>query len=159
MTGIDLAFLALILAGLVGVVTVVLPGMLLVWGGVVGWAFVVDTPYRWPLVVGVTVLLAVAQVVKVLVPGRRLKDAGVPTTSIAVAGGAGIVGFFVIPVVGLFVGFVLGMFLAELARLGTPAAARPSTLGAIKAVGLSIVLELFFALVMTAAWAAAVWRT
>ena len=53
----------------------------------------------------------------------------------------GVVGFFVVPVVGLFVGFVLGVYLAERRRVGG-AAAWPSTKEALRAVGLSILIEL-----------------
>ena len=53
----------------------------------------------------------------------------------------GVVGFFVIPVVGLFVGFVLGIYLAERRRVGQ-ADAWPSTKAALRAVGLSILIEL-----------------
>ncbi len=61
------------------------------------------------------------------------------------------VGFFVIPVVGLFVGFVLGIYLAERARLGADQA-WPSTKHALRAVGLSIVIELTAAVLAAATW-------
>ena len=46
-----------------------------------------------------------------------------------------------IPVVGLLVGFVLGVYLAELRRVGSEAA-WPATRHALKAVGLSMLIEL-----------------
>ena len=64
----------------------------------------------------------------------------------------GIVGFFVIPVVGLLIGFVLGVYLAELRRVGS-AAAWPATVHALKAVGLSIVIELVASLLAATTWA------
>ena len=36
-----------IVAGLIGTVAVVLPGMLIVWGSVLAWALIGDNPYRW----------------------------------------------------------------------------------------------------------------
>jgi hypothetical protein len=61
-----------------------------------------------------------------------------------------VVGFFVVPVIGLPLGFVLGVFLAVARRLG-PGPARGSTWHAIKAVALSIAIEMSFALVSVTA--------
>jgi hypothetical protein len=66
-----------------------------------------------------------------------------------------VVGFFVIPVIGLFIGFVLGVYLAEYRRLGATAA-WPSTTHALKAVGLSILIELAAGVVATFIWIAGV---
>jgi hypothetical protein len=61
--------------------------------------------------------------------------------------------------VGLFLGFVLGIYLAELARLREPAAAWPSTVHALKAVGVSILIELAAGLLILATWIAGVVAT
>jgi uncharacterized protein YqgC (DUF456 family) len=100
--------------------------------------------------------VAVGSVVKYLLPGRRLRDSGVPGRTIAVGVVLGVVGFFVIPVVGLFLGFVLGVYLAELARLGGHERAWPSTRHALTAVGWSIVIELATGLLAAAVWIGAV---
>jgi uncharacterized protein len=89
----------------------------------------------------VVVLLAVGTVVKYAVPGRNLKNAGVPNRTLMVGGLLGLVGFFVVPVVGLLIGFVLGVYLAELQRVGRDDA-WPSTKHALKAAGLSVLIEL-----------------
>ena len=78
---------------------------------------------------------------KYVVPGRRLKDNDIPSSTLLLGGLLGIVGFFVIPVIGLLIGFVLGVYLAELRRVGSDAA-WPATKHALKAVGLSILIEL-----------------
>ncbi len=67
----------------------------------------------------------------------------------------GVAGFFVIPVIGLVVGFVLGVYLAELNRVGTTLA-WPATKHALKAVGLSILIELVATLFAAATWVAGV---
>jgi uncharacterized protein YqgC (DUF456 family) len=118
-----------------------------------------DGAARWAVLAVATVLLIVSQVVKYLVPGRQLKQAGVPTRSTLAGVVLGIVGFFVVPVVGLFLGFVLGVYLAELARLGDHQTAWPSTVHALKAVGLSILVELAAGLLIAAAWLAGVVAT
>ena len=148
-----------ILVGLVGVVVPALPGLLLVWGAVLVWALVERTAAAWVLLAAATALVAVSQVVKYLVPSRRMRAAGVPTVSLAAGGLVGAVGFFVIPVVGAFLGFVLGVYLAERLRLGNHALAWSSTRHALKAAGLSILIELAAGLLIASAWLATVLLT
>ena len=144
-----------ILVGLVGTVVVVVPGIVVVWGSVLVWALLGENPYRWWVLAFATVALMASTVLKYLVPGRRLSDAGVPGWTLALAGVAGIVGFFVIPVVGFFVGFVLGLLGAELVRLRDMSVAWPATRSALGAVGLSVAIELFAGMLITTGWVAA----
>jgi uncharacterized protein len=58
----------------------------------------------------------------------------------------------VIPVVGIVVGFVLGVYLAELRRLGLERAG-PATVSALKAVGLSMLIEFLACLAAAVTWA------
>ena len=142
-----------ILVGIVGVVVPVLPGLLLCWAGVLAWAVLVDAGWgRW-LVLGVATAVALTGiVVKYAWPGRNLKRTGVPNWSLLAGGVLGLVGFFVIPVVGLFLGFLLGLWLAERIRLGSSQQAWPSTKHALKAVGLSMLIELAAALTIGTVW-------
>jgi uncharacterized protein YqgC (DUF456 family) len=137
--------------GLVGIVVPILPGSVLILGGILVWALEIGGATAWAVFGVAAVVLVVGGVVKYLVPNRRLKDAGVPASTQWVGAGLGIVGFFVIPVVGLFVGFVLGIYLAEYRRLGGRAA-WPSTKHALKAVGFSILIELAAGVVATCVW-------
>lgn len=145
-----------ILAGLIGTVVVVLPGVLIVWGSLLVWSLLADNPYRWVVLVVATALLGASIVLKYLVPGRRLSESGVPGWTLLVAGVAGIVGFFVIPVVGFFLGFFLGLLASEVVRLKQVSAAWPATKNALVAVGISVAVELFAGLLMTATWLVAV---
>jgi uncharacterized protein YqgC (DUF456 family) len=150
-TSTEVVVAVLLVVGIAGVIVPVIPGMLLILGGVLLWAFDLNTTTGW-FVFGVAAcFLVLGTVVKYVVPGRQLKAAGVPRSSLVAAGVLGIVGFFVIPVVGLLVGFVLGMYAAERRRLGA-AAAGPATRSALKAVGLSILIELAAALLASATW-------
>src|SRR5688500_6472695 len=103
----------LIVVGLAGVVVPVIPGLLLVWAGVFVWFLDDRDSVRMSVLVVVTLVLLLGTVVKYLVPGRRLRDDGVPWSTLALGAALGIVGFFVVPVVGLFLGFVLGVYLGE----------------------------------------------
>lgn len=142
----------LIVVGIAGILLPVLPGLILVLAGVAVWAVPRNDAVGWT-VLGLAVAIVVAgTVAKYLLPGRRLRDSGVPGRTIAAGGVLGVVGFFVIPVVGLFLGFVLGVYLAERARLREHAQAWPSTRGALAAVGWSIVIELLTGLLATGVW-------
>ncbi|GAA4968415.1 DUF456 domain-containing protein [Pseudonocardia tropica] len=142
----------MMLVGLAGIVLPVLPGPLLIVGGVAVWAVPRGDAVGW-WVLGIAVLVTVAgQVAKYLLPGRRLKAAGVPTRTLFAGLVLGVVGFVVVPVVGLFLGFVLGVWLAELARLPDAATAWRSAREALTAVGWSILIELAAGLVTVAVW-------
>ena len=146
----------LIVLGLAGVVVPVIPGLLLVWAGVLVWFLDDRDTTRMVVLVACSLVLVLGSVVKYLVPGRRLREDGVSWSTLALGAVLGVVGFFVIPVVGLFLGFVLGVYLGESMRTPDRAAAWRSTKRALAAVGLSILIELATGLVATAIWAGAV---
>lgn len=140
-----------IAVGIIGILVPILPGPILILAAILIWALDVSEPAGWVVFAVAAVLLAGGTVVKYVVPGRRLQDAGIPGRTQWAGVALGIVGFFVIPVLGLFIGFVLGIYAAERLRVGGPAA-WPSTKTALRAVGLSILIELLAAALATAAW-------
>lgn len=140
-----------IAVGLAGIVVPILPGMMLVAGAILVWAVLAGTPTAWAVFGVAFTFIALGTVVKYVVPGRRLKTAGVPNSTLLLGALLGVVGFFVIPVIGLLLGFVLGVYLAELRRLGSTQA-WPATVHALKAVGLSILIEFVAAMLATLTW-------
>jgi uncharacterized protein len=139
--------------GIIGVVMPVLPGLLLCWLGVLGWAIFIDGGWSKWLVFGVvTVIALVGTVVKYVWPGRNLKRSGVGNWTLFFGGLLGIVGFFVVPVVGLVLGFVLGVYLSEQVRARNSKQAWRSTVHALKAAGLSMLIELAAGLAIAAVW-------
>jgi uncharacterized protein YqgC (DUF456 family) len=141
-----------IVAGVLGVLVPVLPGLLLCWLGVLFWAILGDAgAARWAVFGLATVVAVAGTVVKYLWPGKRLKSTGVPASSLLAGGVLGVIGFFVVPVVGLVLGFVLGVWLAERARLGA-GQAWPSTRQALAAVGLSMLVEFIAAVGIGVVW-------
>jgi len=158
MSGVELLVALAIAVGLVGILVPILPGSILIVGALLAWAWYVGGATAWAVFGVATVILVAGAVVKYLVPNRRLKEVGVPASTQWVGAAVGIVGFFVVPVVGLFIGFVLGVYLAEYRRVGG-AAAWPSTKHALRAVGLSILIELVAAVAATLVWVAGVLAT
>lgn len=147
-----------IAVGMMGIVVPILPGAVLVVGAICVWAALTGGGTAWAVFAVAVTFVAAGQVVKYLLPGRRLKASGVPSATLLAGFVLGVVGFFVIPVVGLFVGFVVGVYLAEVRRLGRQAA-WPSTVAALRAVGLSILIELLFTFLATLAWVAGLFAT
>jgi uncharacterized protein YqgC (DUF456 family) len=142
-----------IVVGIFGAIVPLLPGVILCWLGAVVWALFVGGGWvRWVVLVVATLVALVGLVVKYAWPGRNLKRGGVPNGTLLAGGLLGLVGFFVIPVVGLILGFVLGVWLAERMRLGDSGQAWPSTKHALKAAGLSMLVELATALMIAFVW-------
>ena len=151
MNAVDLLTGLVILVGLVGIVVPVLPGSMLILGAVLVWTVQEGSWRAWLVFALVTTVLVVGAIVKYVVPGRGLRASGVPNRTIVLGGLLGIVGFFVVPVIGLVLGFLLGVYLSEIRRVGRHLA-WPSTVAAMKAVGLSLFVELVAGLLAATTW-------
>lgn len=156
MTEVELLVAVLMVVGLIGIVFPVLPGLLIITGAVLLWAVTTGTTTGWVVFgVALTVYLT-GSVLQWLIPGRRMRRAGVRTSTLLAGVVCAIIMAFVIPVVGLFVGFPLGIFLVSLARSRDAKAALVATRHALQAVGLNILIELATAFTIIAIWAVAV---
>jgi uncharacterized protein YqgC (DUF456 family) len=137
--------------GLVGVLVPILPGSVLVVAAILVWAVLMSTTTGWVVFAVAALLVATGGIVKYVVPGRHLKVAGVPNRTLFAGAALGVVGFFVVPVVGLFVGFVLGVYVSELQRVGR-ALAWPTTRSALRAVGVSVLIEMAAGMLAALTW-------
>lgn len=144
-------------AGLVGVVVPVLPGLLLIWVGVLLWALTEAAGAAWWVLGIVTALYAVGAVVEYLVPGQRMRRAGVRTSTLVLAVLGAIVLGILIPIIGALIGFPLGIYVVQRLRRGSHKEALQATGHALRAIGLNIVIELVTALLMIATWIVALW--
>jgi uncharacterized protein YqgC (DUF456 family) len=154
-TGLEIGVAIAVVVGIAGVVIPGLPGSLLVGVAVLVWAIATGGATAW-VVFGVVVALLVAGVgVKYAVPGRRMKADGIPNRTLLAGGLGAVVGFFAIPVVGVPIGFVAGIYGAELQRVGQERA-WPSTRAALRAVGVSMLIELTACTLAAGAWATGV---
>jgi uncharacterized protein len=153
LTTAGLALVGVLLAvGLLGILVPVVPGALVVVAALLFWASEVGTVSSWTIFGIAASAVVLSQVAKYTIPSRRMIVAGVPRSSMLVGAMLGIAGFFVVPVVGLFLGFVLGVYMAERRRLGDRLAAAASTRSALRAVSLSVLIELCGALMAVVAW-------
>jgi uncharacterized protein len=146
----------LIIIGLVGIVVPVLPGLLLVLGGVLVWALTEGSALAWSIFAVSVVVTVVGYVLQYTLPGRRMRERGVSSSTMVLAMALGIVGFFVIPVVGAVVGFVLGIFVVELGRSRDGSQAWTRTKHALVGVLHSMGIELAAGLAVTVLYVAGV---
>ncbi|MFF8290082.1 DUF456 domain-containing protein [Streptomyces sp. NPDC016309] len=144
------------LLGLFGVLVPGVPGAWLVWASVMWWSLHVRTGAAWWLLVASTALLLVTQVVVWQLPARRLRGVGVTRRMVAYAGVGALLGFILVPVVGAVPGYVGGIYLSERLRLGGHGQAMTSTRTVMRAIGTSVLVELFGCLLIVGAWVGAV---
>ena len=145
-----------ILVGLIGVVLPVLPGSLTIFVAILVWALLTSSVAGWSVLVVATALLLAGWSATYVFTGRRVSAAGVPRRAIVLAGLAGIVGFFVVPVLGLFLFFVGALYAQEHLRLRDAAAARSSAWTAVRATAIGLLIELGLALMAASVWLVAV---
>jgi uncharacterized protein YqgC (DUF456 family) len=140
----------LIVVGLVGIVVPVLPGTLLLLAGMLVFALTTTGPVGWVLLALSVAVAGAGKALQYLVPGRRMREQGVRTSTLVLAVLLGVVGFFVVPVVGAVVGFVLGIWLVELGRGRDHRQAWQRTKHAVVAVMHSVGIELIAGLLVAA---------
>ena len=125
----------IIIAGILGVVVPVIPGPIVALAGVLLWAIDSGTMTGW-VVFGLCVALyAAGLTLQFLIPGRRMKAAGIATSTLFIGLIVGIIGFFVVPVISGPLGFVLGIFLVELSHSRDSARAWTATKDALRGSG------------------------
>lgn len=105
---------AIIIAGIIGTILPIIPGLLLSWIGVLLYGIERGFGTVGLIVMAIcTVLLVVGTYLGFRIPQKDAATTGLTTGAQLFALALGIIGAFVIPVVGLPLGFVLGVFLAR----------------------------------------------
>lgn len=140
-----------IAVGLVGIVVALVPGLPLEVAAIVLWAFEEGSPLAWTVTVAAVLIALAVTAMKYMRPGRRLREAGVSRSQLIIAVLVGVVGFFVIPVVGGPLGFMATLYLMQRAKVGRDRAGQ-STRVALKAIAVSIGIELAGGFVIAALW-------
>jgi uncharacterized protein len=140
-------------AGLVGVLVPVVPGLLLIWAAGLWWTIADGGGLvRWTVFGVLTALFVLGTVAKYVLPARSAAARGAPASTLVIGALGAVVGFFAIPVVGVLVGGVLGIYLAEYRRLGDGGRAWGSTRAALVAIGIGLLIELTAGLLMLGGW-------
>lgn len=146
---------ATMLAGLVGVLLPVIPGLVLVWAAALVWVLNVEGSLRWVVLAVLTLIALLGASAKYLLSGRAAAASGVPTSTLLAGVAGAVVGFFVIPVLGLIIGGILGVLLAEWARHREWGTAWRSTGAVVRGFGIGVALELLAGITMVGIWAVA----
>ena len=147
-----------IAVGVAGTIIPVLPGSILIGASLLAWALWGGAGAAGWVVFGIGLALVVAgMAASAVLTGRKLKQHSIPNRSVLIGIALGIVGMFVIPVVGLFVGFAVGLLLSELLRTRDFKTAVASSVAALKATGLGILVEFGLACLAASTWAIGVW--
>ncbi|MBJ7904181.1 DUF456 domain-containing protein [Streptomyces sp. NPDC003656] len=153
----ELLLVGLVIAlGLCGVLVPGVPGSWLVWAGVLWWALTSTGAVAWAVLVGATVVLLLSQVVRWVLPPRRLRESGATPRMAVYAGVGGVLGFVLLPVVGAVPGFMGGIYLGERLRLGRHGEAMAALRTAMRSGGSSVLAEFFACLLIAGAWLGAV---
>ncbi|MFD8804439.1 DUF456 domain-containing protein [Streptomyces sp. NPDC059597] len=153
----ELLLVGLVVAlGLCGVLVPGVPGSWLVWAGVLWWALTGPGAVAWAVLVGATVVLLLSQVVRWVLPPRRLRESGATPRMAVYAGVGGVLGFVLLPVLGAVPGFMGGIYLSERLRLGRHGEAMAALRTAMRSGGSSVLAEFFACLLIAGAWLGAV---
>ena len=139
-----------IIAGLLGIVLPILPGLLLIVGAIFVWAIADGTGLAWGVATLSLALGAVGTFIKYSIPKRRLNESGVQNRTLVLATVVSIIGLFAIPVIGAPIGFIGTIYITERAR--DREQAWPRTKSSLAAVATSIGIELATGLVIAAVW-------
>ncbi|MDH6223942.1 MULTISPECIES: DUF456 domain-containing protein [Streptomyces] len=147
---------AIILLGICGVLAPGVPGSWLVWAGVLWWALNDPRPTAWAVLVGATLLLLLAQLLRAQISHRRdsrTTAVGRRSDLRGYAGAGAFLGFFLLPVIGAVPGFLGGLYLHE--RVGErrrPREARAAVRSLMGSGGTVLLVELYAALLVLGAW-------
>jgi uncharacterized protein YqgC (DUF456 family) len=135
-----------------GTVYPVLPGSPVALVTLIAWGWVLGSAASWTAAGIGALLCCLGWSASALLTGRKLKKQHIPRGSILVAVLAGIIGMFVIPVAGLFVGFAAGLFVSEYVRRRDFRSAFGSSVEALKAMGMGMLVEFTMVALASSVW-------
>jgi len=143
----------LMAVGLVGIIIPLLPGLAVVEGAALLYAFYRGFSFTtWVMLGLITVLFILSLAAKLLLPKRDAQRGGASPRALLLGFVLGVVGFFVIPIIGAIIGAVLGVFLIEFGRHQAWGPAWSATKGIILGFGKSMLLDLAVGLAMVTLW-------
>ena len=132
----------LMFVALAGIIFPILPGSPVAIITMIAWAWIIGSTASWATGIIAAALALVGWSASLVLTGRTMHRERIPNTPILIATAAAIVGLFIIPFFGIFIGFALGLFGAEYYRRRDAVAALRSSLEALKAMGIGMLVEL-----------------
>lgn len=145
--------LAVMLFGLVGLVTTIIPGLTIIWVAALVYALVTGFGWLSGILFGVmTVLMIGGSLVDNYFMGASARKTGASWWAIAVALVAGLVGSIVFPPFGGLIAALVGLFAVEFIRLRDWRQAWTSTKSMAVGCGWSVVVRLGVGMVMILLW-------
>lgn len=138
---VTIAAVLLMAVAALGIIFPILPGSILGIITLLVWALVLGSTPAWTVAIIGVVLLIVGMSASLILTGRTMKRQEIPRGPILIGAVGGVIGMFVIPFFGFFLGFALGLLLGEWRRRGDFRRALTSSIDALKALGLGILIE------------------
>jgi len=158
-TATNVLVLLAMLVGTVGIIVPILPGLVVVWAATLFWALEDQSTGKWVVLGVATAVYVIGLIAQFVVPGRRMVATGVRSSFVALALVAAVIGLFVIPVIGAPIFFLGTIYLLERVKHRVHARAWSATKQAVRAVLLSMGIELATAVAIIATWVAGVLAT
>ena len=145
--------LTVMLFGLFGLAVPIVPGLVIMWVGALGFGLVAGFgTLGWIMFALITVLMIVGSLVDNFLMGKKAYDTGAPWWVVLIALVAGFLGNFVLPIIGGIIAALLALFLIEWARRKN----RSEALAAMKSMALgwgwAFVIRFIMGLFMIGFW-------
>jgi len=135
-----------------GTIYPILPGSPVAIVTLIVWGWVLGSAASWTAALVGVLFSALGFSASALLVGRKMKQQRIPRRSIVIGALCGIVGMFVIPIAGLFVGFAIGLFFSEAVRRDDLRSALDSSVAALKATGLGMLIEFCMVALAASVW-------
>ncbi|HEX9012258.1 MAG TPA: DUF456 domain-containing protein [Anaerolineaceae bacterium] len=149
----QIVLLVVMLVGLLGLLTTIIPGLVIIWLAVlVYWIVAGFTPVSWALFALITLLMIFGSVIDNIMMGASARRTGASWLAVAVALTAGVAGSLAFPPFGGLVAALLGLFLVEFARLRNWRMALDSTRSMAAGCGWSVLIRFGIGMIMILIW-------
>jgi hypothetical protein len=150
--------LTVMLVGLLGLAIPVLPGLVIIWVGALGYGIAAGFgTLGWVMFAIMTVLMAGGSFADNILMGTQAHKEGAPWWSILIALVAAIAGNFALPIIGGVLAALLALFLVEWARRRDAKKALAAMRGMLVGCGWAVVIRVIIGLVMIGLWLIWAW--